>query len=439
MLNLIAAAVAGLSLLLFGQSLFSIYLMLYAWDRPERLAASGGPSRFLSPRLSFSVLLPARHEAAVIFETIRRVVAVNYPTDLLEVVVVCHEDDVDTIEEARKAIRELRAHHVRVETFSDGPISKPHGLNVGFRRTSGRVVTIFDAEDDIDPDVFNMVNTIMLEEEVGIVQGGVQLMNFLDHWFSIHNVLEYFFWFKSRLHYHAEKGMIPLGGNTIFIRADLVERVGGWDEYCLTEDADIGLRLSVLGEPIRVVYDARRVTREETPESVGSLIRQRTRWHQGFLQVLRKGAWRNLPTPGQRLLAVYTLSQPLFQAFLMILWPITLLVGFWLKLPVSAAMGSFLPLYTLVFQFLISVVGGFAFTHEYGFRFPLLLPIAMAVTFLPYQWLLGISAVRAVYRQLRRDLNWEKTDHVGAHRRLETGATAQTATVSSPSYTPRSV
>jgi len=436
MMNLITLGVVGISLLLFGQSLFSIYLMLYSWDRPERLAGSSGTRSFLPPRLSFSVLLPARHEASVIFETIGRVVAVNYPTSLLEVVVVCHEDDVDTIEEAHRAIRELGARHARVETFSDGPISKPHGLNVAFQRTSGRVITIFDAEDDIDPEVFNMVNTIMLEEEVGIVQGGVQLMNFLDHWFSIHNVLEYFFWFKSRLLYHAEKGMIPLGGNTVFIRADLVERVGGWDEYCLTEDADIGLRLSALGEPIRVVYDARRVTREETPESVGSLIRQRTRWHQGFLQVLRKGTWRDLPTLGQRILAVYTLSQPLFQAILMVLWPITLLTGLWFKLPVSAAMGSFLPLYTLVFQFLITVVGGFAFAREYDFRFPLWLPLAMAVTFLPYQWLLGISAVRAVYRQLRRDIGWEKTAHVGAHRRLETAAAGQVATVSNPNYTP---
>jgi len=419
---LVTLGVTLLSLILFGQSLFSIYLMLYSWDRPERLKASSGPRSFLPPRLSFSVLLPARHEAAVIYETIRRVVAVNYPRQLMEVIVVCHADDEATISEAQRAIRELRASQVRVETFSDGPLSKPHGLNVGFQSSSGRVVTIFDAEDDVDPEVFNMVNTIMLEEEVGIVQGGVQLMNFLDHWFGVHNVLEYFFWFKSRLHYHAENGMIPLGGNTVFIRADLVERVGGWDEHCLTEDADIGLRLSALGEPIRVVYDPRRVTREETPETVRSLIRQRTRWNQGFLQVLRKGTWRNLPSLGQRVLAVYTLSQPFFQALLMVLWPISLVVGLWLKLPLPAAMGSFLPLYTLVFQFLITVIGAFTFTQEYGLGFPILLPFAMLFTYLPYQWLLGLSALRSVYRQLRQENGWEKTEHVGAHRRLETPA-----------------
>jgi glycosyltransferase XagB len=29
-------------------------------------------------------------------------------------------------------------------------------------------------------------------------------------------VLEYLFWFKSRMHYHATVGMVPLGGNTVF-------------------------------------------------------------------------------------------------------------------------------------------------------------------------------------------------------------------------------
>jgi hypothetical protein len=40
----------------------------------------------------------------------------------------------------------------------------------------------------------------------------------------------------------------------------------------------------------------------------------------------------------------------------------------------------------------------------------------LALTFLPYQFLISISAVRAVGRELRRQNNWEKTIHLGAHR-----------------------
>lgn len=408
-----------ISLLLFVQSIFSVYLMLYTWEDPEKLVASQGPRTFLPPQLAFSVLLPARHEQAVIYDTIKRVWETDYPSNLLEIMVICHSDDQATIAEAQRAIHDIGSSQIQVATFSDPPINKPHGLNVGLRGTTNQVVTIFDAEDDIDKDIFNVINTVMLQEKVGIVQAGVQLMNFRSHWYAIHNCIEYFFWFKSRLHFHAKVGMIPLGGNTVFFRRDLLERVGGWDESCLTEDADIGLRLSVLNEPIRVVYNVQHVTREETPPDVGSFVRQRTRWQQGFLQVLAKGTWLEMPHLGQKLLAFYTLSYPLLQAALTLLWIPALLTALWMKLPVWVAMISFLPLYGLLFQLVVAVVGAYMFTREYGLRFPILLPLEMALSFLPYQWLIGISSIRVLYRTLFHIKNWEKTEHVGAHRVTE--------------------
>ncbi len=419
--GLIAAFVLLGVIVLFGQSLLSLYLMLYSWENPERLEASQGPRSFLPPRLSFTVLLPAHHEEAVIVETIKSVWAANYPAELLEIVVVSHASDAGTIAQAQRAVQEIGSARVRVETYASLPINKPHGLNVGLSRTTNEVVTIFDAEDDIHEDIFNIINTVMIEKKVGIVQAGVQLMNFKDHWFSLHNCVEYFFWFKSRLHLHAKVGMVPLGGNTVFFRRELLERVGGWDENCLTEDADLGLRLSTLGESIQVVYDAEHVTREETPETVGQLIKQRTRWHQGFLQVLRKGTWRQMPRFSQRLLAVHTLAYPLVQALLTLLLPLSIAAVVWVKLPVLVAVLAFLPLYALIFQYLASVVGAFIFTQEYGYAFPRLAPLSMAVTFLPFQVLLGVSAIRAVYRELRGRSNWEKTIHVGAHRQPALG------------------
>lgn len=416
---MIAIAITIAALVLCAQSLFSLYLMLYSWEHPERLDASGGPKFFRAPHFSFTALLPARHEEAVIYETVQRVWAANYPTHLLEIVVVCHSDDAGTIAEAERAIRRIGSPNVRVETFSTLPINKPHGLNVGLQRTNNEVVTIFDAEDDIDPDIFNMVNTVMLKENVGVVQAGVQLMNFSDHWFGIHNCMEYFFWFKSRLHFHANVRMVPLGGNTVFIKRYLLEQVKGWDEQCLTEDAEIGLRLSTLNERIRVVYEAQHVTREETPNTMKAFIKQRTRWQQGFLQVLWKGAWLKLPTLSQRLLALYTLSYPYIQALLLLLWPLTVAEMVFLKEPVQVALIASLPLYILFLQFIVNVIGAFYFTREYGRKFTLLNLLSMIITFLPFQWMLSISSVRAVYREVLKQNNWEKTTHVGAHRQAE--------------------
>src|SRR5258708_11811435 len=89
----------SISILLFLQSLFSLSLMLYSWETSERLLSTAAPSSFLAPRYSFSVLLPARHEEAVIYQTIKRVWSANYPKQLLEIVVICHASDAGTIAE----------------------------------------------------------------------------------------------------------------------------------------------------------------------------------------------------------------------------------------------------------------------------------------------------------------------------------------------------
>ena len=417
MTGLIYTMLAVLSVLVTLQSAHTLYLTLYTWDRPPEEARA--PDRFVAPRRSFTVMLPARHEEAVIQTTIERAVKANYPADLLEVFVICSADDHGTIAQAEEKIAKLRREglsNVSVVVFNDGPINKPHGLNAALPRATHDVVTIFDAEDDIHPDIFNIVNTVMETEHVRVVQAGVQLMNFDSQWYSALNVLEYYFWFKSRLHYHARCGAVPLGGNTVFFDRELLMSEGGWDERNLTEDADIGLRLCGTGERIRIVYDDRYVTKEETPPSLGQFIKQRTRWSQGFIQTLRKGTWRGLPTRKQRLLAVYTLAFPYIQALLgiYIVFSMAAIVAF--KTPVWVAIVSYLPVLMLLAHVLTSVIGLREFTEAHGAEVSSRDMIRLILAWFPYQFVLAYAAGRAVSRQLRGISNWEKTQHVGAHR-----------------------
>jgi cellulose synthase/poly-beta-1,6-N-acetylglucosamine synthase-like glycosyltransferase len=407
------------SLIVSAQAGYTIYLMLYAWRRTDTYAAAQAPSTFRVPNLSFTVLLPARHEEEVIGETIKRVMRANYPQRLLEAMVICEVHDTGTIATAQAAIDELAAQGIvgaRVITFNDKPINKPHGLNKALPLIRHDVVTIFDAEDGIHPDIFNVINTVMLNEGVRVVQSGVQLMNFDSTWFSAHNVLEYYFWFKSRLHWHARSGMTPLGGNTIFFNSDLLRQIGGWDETNLTEDADIGIRLSSMGERVRVVYDDDYVTQEETPPNLKGFIKQRTRWNQGFLQTLGKGSWRTVPKLHNRLMAIYILAFPFIQAVLALYVPVSLLMTFLTKLPILATLLLLLPGYLLVAHALLSVIGLLEFTLAHQLRARWYAPLQLLLTYLPYQWALGYAAIRAVWRELRGQTNWEKTAHVGAHR-----------------------
>jgi cellulose synthase/poly-beta-1,6-N-acetylglucosamine synthase-like glycosyltransferase len=413
------ATLSLISLTLTIQAAHTLYLMIYTWDQPAADALARVPDELAVPRLSFTAIVPARHEEEVIQATIDRVAHTDYPRRLVQVIVVCSADDSGTIERAATAIGRLRAagqDNVELVVFDDGPINKPHGLNAALRHARHDVVTIFDAEDEIQPEIFGIVNTIMVTEQVRVVQAGVQLMNYDSNWYSTFNVLEYFFWFRSRLHYQAKHGAIPLGGNTVFFARDLLEDIGGWDENNLTEDADIGLRVCVMGERVRVVYDHRYVTKEETPPTLRQFIKQRTRWSQGFMQTLHKGTWKQMPTRGQRFLAWYTLAFPHAQALLGVYVPIALLTAFVLTVPVPIAMLSWLPVLLLAAHFITAVIGLYEFTGAHGLKASPRTVLIMAITWMPYQLVLAYAAARALRRQLRGIGDWEKTAHVGAHR-----------------------
>ncbi len=414
--TLVSVFVAIFSAIVSLQAAMNIFWMLYAWDDPKRVERNRAPKKFKKAKLSFTALVPARNEEGVIGDTLKAIANINYPEHLKEVVIICRFDDVDTILAVKKAINNIGKPNIRLEIFNDFPINKPHGLNVGLRKATKDVVVVFDAEDEPHPDIYNIVNSVMIEKNFDIVQSGVQLMNFNSRWFSSFNVLEYFFWFKSTLHFFANFGVIPLGGNTVFFKRKLLLSIGGWDENCLTEDADIGIRLSVRGAKIGVVYDERYVTKEETPPDVISFIKQRTRWNQGFIQVLFKGDWASLPRNIQKFLAFYIFISPEIQALNFIYLPFSLYMIFWLKLPIYVALISFLPFYLLIFQLILYNVGLFEFTRSYGFRYSVFASFRLLVLFYPYQILLGLSSFRAMVREFLKRSDWEKTEHLNIHR-----------------------
>jgi glycosyltransferase XagB len=403
-------------LLMTAQAIFNIRLRLFIWESPEQALLNRAPTVYREPRLSFTIMLPARHEEDVYRETIQKVYDLNYPRRLVQVLAICREDDPGTIAEAQAKINELRDPNVQLVVFNDKPINKPHGLNLALKVSKGDVVTIFDAEDEPHPDILNIINTTMLNESVDVVQSGVQLMNHNTKWFCFLNVLEYFFWFKSSLHFFARIGMTPLGGNTVFARRLLMEQLGGWDETCLTEDADLGIRLSIAHARVRIIYDDEFVTREETPHSIEQFIKQRTRWNQGFIQILFNGVWRKLEKPSQRFLALYVLILPELQALFALMVPVSIVMFFVVKLPLWLAMITFLPLYCFVLAIFIDLAGLHEFlkAHHRPWRWREAATLLLA--FFPYQMLLGLGAMRAVWRYIKGTSNWEKTAHIGQHR-----------------------
>ena len=308
------------SVALLVVALTTLTWMIDSWRTPRALGQMPFPEAD-EPRLSFSLIVPARHEETVLADTVRQLLQQDHPH--LEVILVVGDDDPGTAAVAHQlADGDPR---VQVVVTDDLPKNKPKALNRALPYCSGQVTGVFDAEDEVAPALLRHVDACFRSTRAHVVQGGVQLMNYRSSWWSLRNTLEYFFWFSSRLHFHARNGFIPLGGNTVFIRTDLLRLVGGWDAECLAEDCELGIRLSVAGARTAVAYTPELATREETPPTLAGLLKQRTRWNQGYLQVLRKGEWRKLPSRSKRLMARYLLAMPFMQAFSGALIPICLL------------------------------------------------------------------------------------------------------------------
>lgn len=401
-LSMALAALAGATL----------WWQLHAWRTPETLLHSGFTVEPLPPTLRFSLIVPARHEEAVLGTTLDRIARSVHPD--VQVLVVVGHDDPGTAAVAEQA----RARHplvIEVVVDHSSPKNKPKALLTALPHCTGDVVGVFDAEDDVDPRLLRVVDQAFRDTGADIVQGGVQLVDFRSSWYSLRNCLEYFFWFRSRLHLHARRRFIPLGGNTVFIKTELLRAVGGWDPDCLAEDCEIGVRLSALGATVAVCYDAHLVTREETPHSLRALIKQRTRWNQGFLQVYRKGVWRQLPSRSQRALARWTLAQPFVQAFTGIAIPLSIASMLWLRVPVGVAMLSFLPAIPTLATAAFEITALREFCRVYYMRTRVWDYVVLVAGAPLYQVALSFAAVRAVVREAFGRRGWEKTAHTGAH------------------------
>jgi cellulose synthase/poly-beta-1,6-N-acetylglucosamine synthase-like glycosyltransferase len=403
-------AAATVFLLTTAVSVYTLALMLYAWRDAGSLAETGYPQSDHVPRHTFSLILPARHEEEVLAATLHTLAEQEHPD--FEVIVVVGHDDPGTERVAREAIEGDERFHIVVDTHVVK--NKPRALNTALQHCRGDVVGVFDAEDQVAPGLLMAVDRRLQQTGADVIQGAVQLMNYQTSWYSVRNVMEYYFWFKSRLHFHAKAGFIPLGGNTVFITRHCLAVSAGWDGDCLAEDCDLGARLSSLGARTVVAYSPELVTREETPASLGDLLKQRTRWNQGFLQVLRKGEWKRR-SGFSRALALYTLSFPLTQALMGLSVPLALATVLFVKVPVALALLSFLPLVPMAVILAAELVGLAHFCREFSLRPRALDYLRLVAGSVPYQLLLSAAAMRAAWRELRGINNWEKTAHVGAH------------------------
>ncbi len=366
----------------------------------------------------YSILLPLYREPHMVAELAGCMQRLVWPREKLDIKLIVEADDSATLA-AAKALR-LQPPFEILAVPSYGPRTKPKALAFALPLARGEYVTVFDAEDRPDP--LQLVEAHLAFERGGAdlacVQAPLLVDNTATNGLTALFALEYSVQFDGVLPLLADLDLpLPLGGTSNHFRRAVLEEVGGWDPYNVTEDADLGLRLARFGYRSGVID---RPTLEEAPRTVGVWLGQRTRWLKGWMQTLLvhlRSPRRLLREIGPRRFA-YCLLVLFGSLVAAAIHPVYLATALALLFDPARLWRADSPLFaamTMLSLFnLVSAYGVFVLLSRETFRLRRLPWPASALFYLPAYWLLmSLACYRAIGELIIAPHHWSKTCHVG--------------------------
>ena len=254
------------------------YQFLYipiAWLKKQKPLPKGLLHRY-------AVLIAARNEETVIGSLIESIKRQNYPADRIDIYVIA-DNCTDCTAKAAKS------HSATVfERFDKVRIGKGYALNY----LLGRIKKIYDAYLVFDAD--NVVDKNFVREINKTFSAGYDIVtsyrnskNYGDNWISS----GYGLWFLREAQYLNRPRAVlgascGVSGTGFLFSRRILEQCGGWNFFLLTEDIEFTAHNIANGE--KIGYCPAAVFYDEQPKGFRQSFRQRMRWVQGYLQVLRR-------------------------------------------------------------------------------------------------------------------------------------------------------
>jgi cellulose synthase/poly-beta-1,6-N-acetylglucosamine synthase-like glycosyltransferase len=246
--------------------------------RPRRVPESSLPK--------VSIHVPAYNEPSdMLIETLDALARLDYPD--FEVLVI----DNNTKDEA--VWRPVEAHCARLgprfRFFHVDPLAgfKAGALNFALRNTAAEaeVIAVIDADYVVRPEWLRDLVPAFANERTGVVQAPQDYRDAGENAFKAMCHAEYRGFFHIGMVTRNERNAIIQHGTMTMVRRSLMERLG-WAEWCITEDAELGLRVFEAG--FEATYIPVSYGRGVMPDSFLDYKKQRSRWAFGAMQVMRR-------------------------------------------------------------------------------------------------------------------------------------------------------
>ncbi|MDD5055108.1 MAG: glycosyltransferase [Candidatus Peribacteraceae bacterium] len=414
-LSAILTLSASVSVIYLSLIIFKAWIVLTA-RRKKPLHASAQAIRSIREEdlPVYTVIIPLFREAPVIAQVLASLSRINYPPDKLDIIITLEEYDRET----REAIRQAHPpKHFRTLILPNvEPKTKPKALNVAFLQARGDFIVIFDAEVIPEPDQLKKAYLAFRDHpSVACVQTRLDHYNAHQNWMTALFNAEFSFHYDLFLPGLQKRGyVLPLSGHSTHFRRTVLEQIGAWDPYNLTEDCDIGIRLFRRGFRTDIIDS---LSNEEATSTTGSWIAQRSRWMQGFIQTsivhLRHPLRLKDDVGGWGRLWVFLIIVPgsvLMNVLNLFYW---LLLGTWIVTQ-STVIQSLFPVPVLYISILSFAIGNILFMYmnlvglyQRG-RYRL---VKYGLLSFFYWFLLGYAALRGCVHLLLKPYKWEKTAH----------------------------
>ncbi|MGJ5180139.1 glycosyltransferase family 2 protein [Bradyrhizobium oligotrophicum] len=362
----------------------------------------------------FTVLVPMYKEPAMLPMLAQALRDLDYPLGKLDIKLVLEASDRETIEVASRLGLEGMFEIIRVPPSH--PQTKPKACNFALQFARGEFLVIYDAEDRPEPDQLRKVVATFRKSSANTacLQCSLSYFNSSENWLTRMFTLDYGLWFDQML-----PGLdrlripIPLGGTSNHFRIDVLRELHGWDPFNVTEDADLGVRLTQKGYRVGIVDST---TFEEASCHAGNWIRQRSRWMKGYMQTL-------LVHTRSPLRFMHKIGPLGFLGFVVFIGG-TVLSGLlnpvfwllylaWLIAAISGLEAVFPePLLFLSLFNLLAGNGALMFLNMLApIRRGWLNLIPYSLTAFGYWVILSIATYRGLWQLLRNPFYWEKTHH----------------------------
>ncbi len=233
----------------------------------------------ITPRVS--LLIPAFNESSNIERKIRNSLALDYPRDLIEIVVACDGSKDGTAQLATRLADSAEVQgRVRV---LDYPVNRGKilTLNAAVRELCGEIIVFSDASALLNPDAVRTLVRNFADPSVGSVSGKYTVTK--PHEVSIGSSEDFYWRYETFLKTQEGELSSALGGHGHLhaIRAELYPFPPAG-----TINDDYIIHASVIAKGKRAVYEPAAVIREEAHEMTG--FRRRVRIMAGNVQQLRE-------------------------------------------------------------------------------------------------------------------------------------------------------